>query len=147
MAIIEFDVALFREQFPEFASETDYPDATLQMYWNMATCYISDEDFGCLKGDCRRDALNMLTAHIARLYSQVSDGSDPGFVASATIDKVSVSRWTPDYINQWNYWLSQTPYGQMLLALLSATGVGGLYIGGINERSAFRQNGGVYIPD
>ena len=147
MATIIFDVALFRQQFPEFANDTDYPDATLQMYWNMATCYISSEDYGCLQGECRRDALNMLTAHIARYYTQINNGNDPGFVSSATIDKVSVSRMTPQQTDQWNFWLSQTRYGQMLAALLMVTGAGGLYIGGINERSAFRQNGGVYIPD
>ncbi|MCP4122226.1 MAG: DUF4054 domain-containing protein, partial [Bacteroidetes bacterium] len=53
MATITFDVTKFREQFPEFSNETTYPDSMLEMYWEMATCYVSNEDYGCLSGSCR----------------------------------------------------------------------------------------------
>lgn len=145
MATLTFDVALFRAQFPEFANGSTYPDALLQGYWDMAACFVSDEDYGFLSGSCRQLALNMLVAHFARINDQIATGNDPSIISSATVDKVSISRMTPKELNQWNYWLNQTPYGQQLLALLKVKGAGGLLVGGINERAAFRQIGGFYL--
>jgi len=148
MTTLTFDVALFRAQFPEFADPAQYPDALLQGYWDIAICYISDEDYGCLTGACRQLALNQLVAHLARINKMIADGNgtDPGFVSSATIDKVSVTRMTPPQRDQWYWWLNQTPYGAQLLALLEANAVGGFYIGGGPELGAFRRAGGSYIP-
>lgn len=144
--VLTFDVTLFREQFPAFASDTTYPDAQLQMYWDMATCYISDVNYGYLRDDCRQLAINQKTAHLQFLASQVAvKGTTTGLINSTTIDKISVSLTAPPFgTSQFKWWLNQSPYGQMLLALLSQKAVGGLYVGGSPERAAFRKVGGVF---
>lgn len=150
MATIDFDADQFRQALPAFADETQYPDAILQVYWDTATCYISDQDYGCLTGACRRQALNLMTAHLcvisenAQKGSDVSSGQVTNFITSSTVDKVSVSVAQPPAKDQWSWWLSTTPYGQQLQALLSANIAGGLYIGGLPEKSAFRKVGGVF---
>jgi hypothetical protein len=50
----------------------------------------------------------------------------------------------PPAANAWQYWLNTSPYGMQLLALLQAKGVGGLYVGGLPERDAFRKVYGVF---
>jgi len=144
---IEFDPALFREQFPQFSDDVKYPDAFLQMYWDMATCYISDSDYGFLSGDCRVLAINLMTAHLVLISAlNAGDGTptDPGVVTSSSVDKVSISIQPPPNQDQWSWWLSKTPYGQQLEALLSANIVGGYTIGGLPEKSAFRRVGGFF---
>ena len=144
MTVITFDITVFRAQFPAFANESQYPDAMLQGYWDSATCYVSDMNYGWLQGPCRAQALNYMTAHLAQLFTQITAGNTPGQVQSATIDKVSVSMTPPPNPNQWQWWLGLTPYGQMLLGLLQAKSVGGWYVGGLPESSAFRKVWGIF---
>lgn len=145
VAILTFDPALFRQQFPAFADVALYPDAQLQRYWDMAVCYSTDVDYckaelGVIS--CRQTALNMLTAHLLTIGTGAVTGQTVGMVQSATVDKVSVTIQAPENPNQWQWWLNKTPYGQMYLALLRAKSAGGFYIGGSPERSAFRSVGG-----
>lgn len=142
--IIEFNLPAFREQFPAFADPVKFPDAVLQGYWDTATCFISPVDYGYLSGECRERAINLMTAHLAALSAMIqgSGGSSPGIAQSASIDKISVSMVAPTVKSEWEYWLMQTPWGLMLLALLRAKAAGGMYIGGSLERSAFRKVGG-----
>lgn len=140
-AVIIFDPAAFRLAFPEFASLSD---ATLQAYFDAGTCYVSPQDYGWLSGACRARALDLMTAHLAKLAAIIATGTLPGLEQSASIDKISVTMTPPPLKNQWQWWLSLTPYGQQLLALLTARSVGGFYIGGLPERSAFRKVGGVF---
>ena len=144
MATISFDIAAFRVSYPEFADETEYPDATLQAYWDAATCYISDDTYGCLGADCRELALNLMTAHLAKISTLANSGSAGGFVNSATIDKVSVSTTPPPAKDQYSWWLSTTPYGQQLQALLGANIAGGMYVCGRAEKRSFRKVGGYF---
>lgn len=144
MTVIVFDVALFRERFPAFADSVLYPDPVLQSYWNTAACIISPQNYGCLTGDCRAQALMLLTAHLAQLATNIQNGITPGVITSASVDKVSVSMMQPPAIDQWGWWLAQTPYGAQLWAMLSVAAAGGLYIGGRPERSAFRKVYGRY---
>ncbi|MNJ79317.1 hypothetical protein D3C77_772930 [compost metagenome] len=44
----------------------------------------------------------------------------------------------------WSYWLGMTPYGMQLMALLKVCTGGGLYVGGLPERAAFRSVGGIF---
>lgn len=146
MAVITFDVTAFRAAFPQFANLTKYPDARLQGYFDSASCIINNNDYGCgsLTGTCRVRALNLQTAHLAALADIIAGGQAPGLVNSATVDKVSVSLTPPPFKNQWQWWLSLTPYGAELLALLQAKAVGGFYVGGLPEISAFRKVGGIF---
>ena len=125
MTTIAFDIAKFREQFPEFADDTKYPNAMIEMYFEMATCYVSDEDYGCLSGSCRELALNFMTAHLLKIGTDTTVGDAPAFVSSATVDKVSVSTVPPPQKDQYEWWLSLTSYGPQLLALLKAKSTGG----------------------
>ena len=94
MSIVVFDPELFRTQFPAFADETRYPDATLQAYFNTATCYINPTDSRCLNGDCLVLALNSMTAHLCRLNELATSGKISGIVTSASIDGVSCLLYT-----------------------------------------------------
>ncbi|CAH0447385.1 hypothetical protein LMG10661_03451 [Ralstonia syzygii subsp. syzygii] len=143
-ALIQFDVGAFRSAFPAFASETAYPDTLLSATWDAGTCYVSPENYGYLQGDCRARALNLMTAHLIALADIVKGGQTPGMVSAATIDKVQVTLTPPPVKSQWQWWLSLTPYGQQLLALLSSAAAGGFYISGLPEGSAFRRVGGIY---
>jgi hypothetical protein len=129
---IQFNVTLFRTQFAQFASDVLYPDATLQTYWDMATNYVTNkapQGLGlCLPQQTL--ALNLMTAHLAALMTLIASGQSSGVVQGATIDKVSVQLQPPPVVDQWQWWLNQTPYGQQLIALLSVVGVGGFYFGG-----------------
>ena len=142
MAVISFDIAAFRVAYPAFASEAQYPDATLSGYWDVSSCYISTTDYGWLNGACRALALNLMTAHIAQIATGVFNGQDPAVLSGATIDKVSVTVTPPPMKSQFGWWLSTTPYGAQLWALLQVKAVGGLYIGGRPELSALRKVGG-----
>lgn len=149
-----YDDALFRKQFPAFADTTKYPPEQISMYWTMATMFISDADSPCrtLSGAKLETALNMLTAHLLVLAASqtgktggAGSGSMGGFTTSATIGEVSVAKLAPPAANAWEWWLSGTPYGQMLWALLNMLSVGGYVVGGLPERTGFRKVGGVFL--
>ncbi len=140
--IIIFDPVEFRLRFPAFANPMVYPTVVLQRYWDMATCYISDLNYGWLHGKCRRLAIDLMLCHLLALNELIAAGQTPGLVNNATIDKVSVGLVPPPVKTQYQWWLSLTPYGQELLALLQVKSVGGFYIGGRPELSAFRKVGG-----
>lgn len=144
MTTIVFDVAAFRVSFPEFANATTYPDATLEINWDIATCYISDEDYGYLSTKCRTLALNLMTAHITKLSGLINAGKTPKFVQSSSIDKVSVTVVPPPAGDQFDWWANLTGYGSQLLALLKANIAGGFFVGGRREKSAFRKVGGYF---
>jgi hypothetical protein len=141
---IVYDDALFRAQCPEFADETKYPPALIQMYWDQATCIVSNEDYGPLMGDCRALGLNLLTAHLLKISQNIMKGKQGGYVVSSTIDKISVQRLAPPSVSEFDWWLNQTPYGQQLLVMLEVHTVGGFSFGGLPERSAFRKVNGVF---
>ncbi len=148
MTAYTFDVTAFRIAFPAFADVTLFPTATLQMNWDAATCLMDNDDNGhwALHGECRFRGLNLLTAHLTALSVIIANGGGqvPGLVQSATIDKVTVSLTPPPIKTQWQWWLSLTPYGQQLLALLQVSSVGGFYVGGLPELFAFRKVGGIF---
>jgi hypothetical protein len=145
----------FRAFLTVFQDTTQYPEAQLLMYWTVASDYIStfDSTFNVLNGASLQLALDLLCAHITVLLTQdqknVDEGENPGqpgsIETSASVGSVSVSSLPPPIDNDpWRYWMNQTQYGQQLLALLSVKAVGGLYVGGLDERSGFRKAGGVF---
>jgi hypothetical protein len=136
-----FDPAAFRAAFPEFANLTD---DQLTAYWNMALDTMTNYDGVLLSGASLQLALQLLTAHIARLMTKAATGNATGIVTSAGEGSVNIGMAAPPFKNGWQYWLSQTPYGQQLWALLMVQSAGGLYLGGSAERAAFRKAGGVF---
>lgn len=143
MTTITLDTTVFRATFPAYADTTKYPDVQLQAWFNAATSYISDEysdgwaNFMTLKQATQ--ALYTMTAMWGDITAQIASGDTPGIVTSATIDKISVGTAAPPVKNQWQYWLSSSPYGQMLLALLQIAGVGGKYYPGFRGPPPFRR--------
>ena len=145
MAVISFNVELFRKRFSEFSDERIFDDEVLTTSWDMAACYISTDDYGCLHGACREQAVQLMTAHIQKLMLNAASGQSTTMVTSATIDKVSVSTTPPPVKSQLEWWLNTTPYGAQLWALLSMKSVGGMYLGGSPTLAGFRgPAGGFY---
>ena len=142
-ATLTFNVTQFRLEFPEFASATTYPTPTLQQYWNTAILYISNQNAGVMQGDSRQYALDLMTAHLTKLSGLILAGQTPQIINSSTVGSVSVSLTPPPFKTSWTWWLSTTPYGLQLIALLEVNSVGGGYYGGLPEGSAFRRVGGV----
>lgn len=139
--VYTFDPVVFQGQYPEFFT-TD--PAILTSYWTAATGYLSPSDGFVLNGAVVPLALGLLTAHLARTMTLLASGQSAGVVTAASEGSVSVSMTPPPTKSAWGWWLSTTPYGQQLLALLSLQSAGGFYIGGLPERSAFRKVGGVF---
>lgn len=146
-----YDDALFRSQFPEFSDTTKYPSGVLSGYFSMAQLFIAADGcpFDALQGAQLQLALNQMTAHLLTLGSQAATGqpgtSQGGFEVSASIGEISVAKLAPPAKDAWDWWLYQTMYGQALMALLSVIAVGGLSVGGLDERSSFRKAGGVFF--
>lgn len=144
MAEHTLDIASFRAQFPAF---TNTPDAALQLQWDAAVVYFGAYDGQLLYGDRLQRCLELLTAHLLQINVMLAAGGQTptvGVLTSATIDKVTVSNMPPPVKSEWGYWLSTTPYGMQLLALLRVASAGGIYVGGRPERAAFRKVGGSF---
>ena len=133
-----FDLSAFRTAYPVFDS---VPDATVQAAATSALCLIGQD--GC---DCDVQMWQLMVAHLLYIQGQVATGNgNAGAVTSATIDKVSVSFAAPPFgTSAYKFWLFKSPYGGQLLAMLDRCSKGGVYVGGLPERSAFRSVGGVF---
>ena len=138
-ALLTYNDALFRAQCPMYASTAQYPEPTLQAFWNSATYYMSNVgNFGSLQGDARQYGLNLMLAHLVYISGLIAQGQVPYVLGASTIDKVSITAVPPPLKNQWGWWMQVSPYGQELWALLQANSVGGFYVGGSPTLSAFR---------
>lgn len=146
MAIIEFDVDAFRAQFPGLFPNPPNTDAFIEIFWDAAICYVSNSTVGSLSEACRRQVLNLVTAHLITLMESSVAGNQPGFITSASIDKISVSILAPPNKNAFQVFLNQTPFGIQAYAMLFAAGVGGFYAGGFNELGSFRRASGAFVP-
>lgn len=141
-----FDPVGFRALYPAFNDHGIYTDAILQANFNMAGSFIANANSGCqgLTQPQQAVALNMMTAHLLAISAGIASGDTPGIVTAAGIDKVSVTLMAPLVKSQWAQWLVGTPYGSSLYAFLQGIAVGGMYVGGLPELSAFRKVGGFY---
>lgn len=150
MAVL--DLSLFRAQIPTM-TEALYSDGTVTVFWDIATDYIDNtHDNPCmmLNGKRLAYALNLMTAHLLAINKSMLDSDDAnseqgGFITSASIGDVSVTKAEIPSTDVWSWWLGQTPFGQQLMALLSIAAVGGTSVGGLDERSGFRKAGGVFL--
>lgn len=111
MAIVAFDIAAFRERYPELSSVSD---SLLNAYFVEATVYLNNTDTSPVTDIAVRAVyLNMLVAHIAALNSGVGGQAASGLVGrvtSASEGSVSVSVDAgPSSASSW--WYLQTPYG------------------------------------
>ena len=67
MTTIFFDVAAFRAQFPGAFPDPPNTDAFIKVFWDAAICYVSDQVTGSLSAECRRQVINLVTAHLITL--------------------------------------------------------------------------------
>lgn len=151
--MFEFSIVEFRAMFPQFTDGEKFPLAWIELQLDLALCYISSDYYGRLTGDCRKRAIYLMLAHLLYINAQIngpggsadSAGGQTGIVTSSTIGSVSVGLAQPPFgSDAFKYWMNQSPYGSMLLALLKARSTGGFYIGGSDSRSAIRFNRGYW---
>ena len=143
--VYAFEPAAFRAAFPEFADPEKWPDAVLERLNGTALVHIPAKPGKRLHGAARELAIAYMTAHLLKLERAAVAGDTAGLVASASVDKVSVSLSPPPVQSQREWWYALTPYGAALQALLRSKAAGGLYVGGLPpERDAFRKAGGVF---
>jgi hypothetical protein len=147
-----YNDTLFRQQFPEFANITTYPATVLSGYWGMGLNFLkgAGQPWGMLDGNAYMNAMNAVTAHLLVLGMRAAASITPGaaqggYQTGSNIDGISVQKLAPPVKSTFAWWLAQTSYGQMVLALISIAGVGGVSIGGLPEREAFRKAGGVFL--
>lgn len=122
-----FNVTQFRTMYPAFSNATTFPDETLQMYWDQVGGIIANTTYGFLPQQSGPMALYLLTAHLADIGNMILSGQTPTVTTAAGIDKISVTLLPPPAKDFFQFWLSSTPYGVQLLALLDAASVGGFY--------------------
>lgn len=136
----------FRAIFSAFKDPVEFPDVQIETYWGLAESYIGAEDGLLLSGPPLQSALNFMTAHLLFLMTNAgsSPGGGSGVVTGQAVDKVSVQFAAPPAKDGWQFWLSQSPYGQQLWALLKSKSAGGFYFGGRPEQRAFRKVGGLF---
>ncbi|WVW37746.1 putative head-to-tail connector protein [Aeromonas phage Gekk3-15] len=137
-----YDDAAFRAMFPEFADVSKFPQILIEGYWEQALC-IFEADGNVFFNACGAMlVINYLCAHMLQIATKANKGRQIGFKTASTIDKISTSMLPPPVRDQFTWWLSTSPYGAQLAALLEVSSVGGFYVGGINERGSFRKGGG-----
>ena len=135
---IDLDITSFRNNFPAFASVTDYPDLRLNSQYAIGKCYIADNDC-TLPEECREYALQLMLAHLLHIQDSITSGRPTQIVTSATEGSVSVSLAEPPNTDTFTYWFSTTTYGLQLIAMLDAQSAGGFFVGGSEERRGFRK--------
>ncbi|MGV7078486.1 DUF4054 domain-containing protein [Testudinibacter sp. P80/BLE/0925] len=138
------NTATFRIMFPAFFDPNKYSDEMLNQWGDVAGNYLRES--WALNGGVFDHAYQLMTAHLLFVTDKARSGNaSSGAVQSATEGSVSVSFAAPPTRNGWEFWLSGSPYGAQLWALLSSLSAGGLYIGGLPERKAVRKVGGVFL--
>lgn len=146
MATIAFNAASFRAQFPGEFPNPPNTDDLIELYWNVAICYVSPQTGGVMTVECRTTVLNYVTAHVLKMSQGAADDEQLGFIEQGQIDKISVKVMTFPVTSAFTLFLMATPYGSQALAILSAHNNVGFYVGGRNELGSFRRSGGVFTP-
>lgn len=139
---IVISIADIRSDFPEFASQTDYPDAFIASAIKRAGWYVSTKAGQAIPDETRIAMLESMSAHLLFLAHQQMGGGasgssasgSTGQLASASIGGVSVAIVAPRNRDAQEYWLNQSRYGQEYLALLASLGGGAILYGGSWEK-------------
>lgn len=141
-----FNDAAFREQFPQFEDTTAFPTAQLDGWWTMGTAYINiDNNYPWnFNSKQLQLAIDLMCAHLAASFTLINSGTPAVVVSGSSEGTVSVSLVPPPAKTAFGWWLSTTPYGNQLRALLRAVANVGLYVGGSIENQGFRRAGGVF---
>jgi hypothetical protein len=136
-----FDIPAFQAAFPAFA---DADPATIQLWVNIVQESPMASWFACTTVTQQQ----LIVAHIGYLLTNantVHNSQGGGAVVSATEGSVSASFVAPPVKDGLEFYLSGSTYGQMLWAMLNISSAGGVYVGGLPERHAYRKVGGTFI--
>ena len=113
MSVVTFNYTGWAARYPEFA--TNVNSAQANELFNEATLYVNNTDSARVQDIPTRTLfLNMITAHLAKLYfGSNGDAASPlvGRITNASEGSVSVSAemGTADSVSA--DWYNQTPYG------------------------------------
>lgn len=127
----------FLAHFPEFGNEEVYPSEKIMLCGRRAMFHITEDVCEMpMQGPYRFYALFLMTAHILLLdkldaqNTEVGDNSSAGIDFKATVGSVTVERTKPNSftVDDWSYWLNQTPYGRELLSYLETRAPLGVFI-------------------
>lgn len=115
LGVVAFSYTDWTALFPEMDSVTQ---AQATLYFNLATQYCDNTASSVVQdasvGGQRETFLNLITAHIAKLFGTVNGQAPSGVVGritDASEGSVSVSAQMPDPKSQLEGWFNQTPYG------------------------------------
>ena len=142
---LTINIPNFRAQFPQFADPLLFSDTSIQLYFDMATSYVSDQNCGSLRDAARLLALYLMTAHLLVIFDGIANGRPVQAIQNAAEGTVNVGFVPPPAANGWQWWLAATSYGQQLWALLLNKSVGGFYVGGAYVRAGMRRTNGGFI--
>ena len=129
---MSFSIATFRSNFPEFASEINYPDSMIT-FWKG----IGEKRLNVVRwADLLDEALQLYTAHhiaiSAMNISDVAIGGDPGqgggVVSSESVGGVSVSIDTGSTLEDGAGYWNSTIYGKQFYSLARSMIVGVAFI-------------------
>ena len=122
----------FRQDFPEFADETKYPDSLVDFWLTVSVSLVNPDRWGVLTDQ----GIELCTAHhlvlSARDEQVASIGGIPGQMtgpqSSKAVDKVSASYDTgAATIDDGGFW-NLTTYGVRYLTLAKLMGAGGMQL-------------------
>lgn len=126
------DSSTFRQDFPEFADTTTYPDGSVNFYLGLGVKLLPE----CRWQDTLDYGLELFTAHHLALYMRdqqaAAAGGMPGVMtgpqSSKSVDKVSVSYDTAlATLEDGGFW-NLTTYGVRFLQLARMMGAGGFQL-------------------
>jgi hypothetical protein len=126
-------IAQFRADFPEFASTTKYPDASLTFWLTLGGLLINAGRWG----DVVNFGVGLYIAHNLALEAlaqrQAAGGGIPGAASgmlnSKSVDKVSAGYDTASVAEEFGGNWNLTTYGQRLYRLMKQFGAGPVQIG------------------
>lgn len=126
------DVAKFRQDFPEFASDTVYPDAQVTFFGDLGEALLPV----CRWGTIWPYGVELFTAHhlalAARDQKAAAAGGAPGAVSgpmtAKAVDKVSASYDTAAVTLEDGAFWNATTYGIQLLYYARMFGAGGVQL-------------------
>ena len=126
------NIAKFKQMYSIF---NDISDDVIEMMFDKAECYVDKS-----KCKCYEQLLFLVVAHLLYLREQQNQGNNnTSAIASATIDKVSISYQAPTSTSSISQWFNLSPYGIEYLALNKRCNGMPRYVGGSLERQAFRK--------
>ena len=131
---ITANIEEFLSVFVQFDTDTLRPLAVYYLN-NTIVWAVNNWDLKCFGGQINH-IIYLMTAHRVFLGSQSQSGQagQGGRVASANVDSVSVSYSPMPSRDSFTYWLSLSPYGQELAAMLEMLDGLPKYYGGSFER-------------